>query len=61
MSRHRNPVQERLGAVAGAVGAELSALQAGLQQRAEVAAARATLDLMQDTAHVISKVGVDIV
>lgn len=49
-------MQERLGAVAGAVAAELEALQGGLQRRAEVAAARAMLDLMQDTAHVMSKV-----
>lgn len=54
-----SPLQERLGDVAAAVSAELEALQGGLQRRADIAAARATLDLMQDTAHVMSKVCLD--
>jgi hypothetical protein len=49
-------VQEQLGSVASAVGAELEAIQSGLQRRADIAAARAMLELMQDTAHVMSKV-----
>jgi hypothetical protein len=50
------PAQEQLGDVASAVGAELEAIQGGLQRRADIAAARAMLELMQDTAHVMSKV-----
>lgn len=42
--------------MASAVGAELEAIQGGLQRRADIAAARAMLELMQDTAHVMSKV-----
>jgi hypothetical protein len=49
-------VQEQLGSVAFAVGAELEAIQGGLQRRVDIAAARAMLELMQDTAHVMSKV-----
>jgi hypothetical protein len=43
--------------VAEAVTAELEALHAGLQRRMAIASARAVLELMQDTAHVMSKVG----
>ncbi len=39
-----------------AVQEELQALGEGLQRRASVAAARSTLELMQDTAHAMSKV-----
>ena len=35
----------------------LGALRKGLERRQTVAAARALLELMQDTAHVMSKVG----
>ena len=48
--------QERLLAVIAAVQEELQALGEGLQRRASVAAARSTLELMQDTAHAMSKV-----
>lgn len=53
-------MQERLSEVAAAVSTELEALQGGLQRRADIAAARATLDLMQDTAHVMSKMRKDL-
>ena len=43
-------------AVVEAVRSELAALDEGLQRRLAVAAARSTLELMQDTAHVMSKV-----
>jgi len=42
--------------VIAAVQEELRALGEGLQRRASVAAARSTLELMQDTAHAMSKV-----
>ena len=48
-------LQERLTAVIEAVRAELDALGDGLQRRASVAAARSILELMQDTAHAMSK------
>lgn len=48
--------QERLAAAAAAVSGELAALEEGLQRRLAVAAARSILELMQDTAHVMSKV-----
>ena len=48
-------VQERLNSVIEAVRAELDALAEGLHRRASVAAARSVLELMQDTAHAMSK------
>lgn len=39
-----------------ALRSELSALQHGLERRQEIAAARGTLELMQEVAHVASKV-----
>ena len=48
--------QEKLEGVQKAVQGELNELNAGLQRRNDVAAARGILDLLQDTAHVASKV-----
>lgn len=39
-----------------AIRGQLDALNEGLARRQQVAACRATLELMQDTAHVMSKV-----
>eukprot|EP00884_Botryococcus_braunii_P005660 jgi/Botrbrau1/15095/Bobra.0255s0008.1 len=49
-------VKEKLTAVQAAVGAELEGLGEGLQRRQQIASARALLELMQDAAHVMSKV-----
>lgn len=48
-------VQERLSAAQEAVQAELTALNQGLQKRQQAAKVKALLELMQDTAHVMSK------
>lgn len=48
-------VQERLLAAQEAVQAELTALNQGLQKRQQAARVKALLELMQDTAHVMSK------
>lgn len=50
-------MQERLLAAQKAVQAELTALDQGLQRRQQAAKVKALLELMQDTAHVMSKVG----
>ncbi|KAK9821420.1 hypothetical protein WJX81_002272 [Elliptochloris bilobata] len=49
-------VQTQLEVARGAVAAELEALRAGLARRQAVAQARALLELMQATAHAMSKV-----
>uniref|UniRef100_A0A061S4J7 Conserved oligomeric Golgi complex subunit 2 n=1 Tax=Tetraselmis sp. GSL018 TaxID=582737 RepID=A0A061S4J7_9CHLO len=57
--RMRKPLtelRERLVEVQGTVKAELDKLQDGLQRRKDVATARTILDLLQDAAHVASKV-----
>jgi hypothetical protein len=48
--------QEKLEAVRDSIGGQVGELQTGLQRRQAVAAARELLELMQDTAHVMSKV-----
>ena len=50
-------VQERLSVAQEAVRAELTALNRGLQKRQQAAKVKALLELMQDTAHVMSKAG----
>lgn len=50
-------VQERLSHAQEAVQAELTALNQGLQKRQQAAKVKALLELMQDTAHVMSKAG----
>lgn len=47
--------QAKLEGARGAVAAELEALHAGLARRQAVAQARALLELMQATAHAMSK------
>lgn len=54
--RPRPSRQAKLGAVQAGLEAELAALQQGLGRRQEMAAARATLELMQEVANVASKV-----
>lgn len=49
-------VQERLASAQEAVQTELDVLKQGLQKRQQAAKVRALLKLMQDTAHVMSKV-----
>ncbi len=49
-------LQEQLSSVREEVRTHVDALQGGLRRRQEVAAARQLLELMQDTAHVMSKV-----
>ncbi|BDA46634.1 Conserved oligomeric Golgi complex subunit 2 [Coccomyxa sp. Obi] len=49
-------IKEKLLAVRGEVTAALDALKEGLERRQSVASAKALLELMQDTAHVMSKV-----
>lgn len=49
-------MQDKLLAVRGEVTAALDALKEGLERRQGVASAKALLELMQDTAHVMSKV-----
>ena len=53
---HTYPVQERLTAAQEAVRSELDVLNQGLQKRQQAAKVKALLKLMQDTAHVMSKV-----
>ena len=48
---------ERVAGVRGSLQAELDALGEGLRLRQEAAAARGLLELMQDMAHTMSKVG----
>ncbi len=48
--------QERLHDVQGSIQAELAMLQSGLEKRNEVAGVRSTLELLQEVAHVASKV-----
>ena len=50
-------VQERLTSAQEAVQSELNVLNQGLQKRQQAAKVKALLKLMQDTAHVMSKVG----
>ena len=49
-------VGDKLSAVQAGLQSELNALNQGLQARQETAAARALLELMQDTAHTMTKV-----
>ena len=49
-------MQERLTAAQEAVRSELDVLNQGLQKRQQAAKVKALLKLMQDTAHVMSKV-----
>ncbi|XP_059657376.1 conserved oligomeric Golgi complex subunit 2-like [Cornus florida] len=49
-------IREKILVFRGAVEGSLSALQSGLRQRAEAAAAREALELLLDTFHVVSKV-----
>jgi hypothetical protein len=49
-------LQAQLAQVQQSLQEELSALQQGLQRRQEVAAARSTLELLQEVAHLTSKV-----
>ena len=56
MQRPLQEVSEKLAAVGGSLQGELDALGQGLRRRQETAAARALLELMQDTAHVMAKV-----
>ncbi|KAK9806115.1 hypothetical protein WJX72_002159 [[Myrmecia] bisecta] len=49
-------LKDKLSDVQGSIQSELQALGEGLQRRQQVAVARALLELMQDTAHVLSKV-----
>ncbi|PRW51049.1 conserved oligomeric Golgi complex subunit 2 [Chlorella sorokiniana] len=49
-------LQEKLEAVRSAISEQAGELASGLQRRQAVAEARALLELMQDTAHVMSKV-----
>ncbi|GBF98792.1 hypothetical protein Rsub_11374 [Raphidocelis subcapitata] len=49
-------IRAKLDAVRDGIVAELESLQQGLERRKEIAAARATLELMQEVAHVASKV-----
>ncbi|KAL4854271.1 Conserved oligomeric Golgi complex subunit 2 [Chlorella vulgaris] len=56
MQRPLVELQEKLEAVRDSIGGQVGELQSGLQRRQAVAAARELLELMQDTAHVMSKV-----
>eukprot|EP00891_Asterochloris_glomerata_P006879 jgi/Astpho2/6879/Aster-07878 len=56
MSRPIIKLKEKLQAVHAAVQAELNLLNEGLQRRQQAAAAKALLELMQDTAHAMAKV-----
>eukprot|EP00955_Chlamydomonas_euryale_P066609 359599-Chlamydomonas_euryale.AAC.1 len=53
---HKVHAHEKLGAVQNAVKAELTSLNQGLKRRKEVATARSLLELLQELAHVASKV-----
>ena len=48
--------QRSVGNVAASLEAELSLLNEGLKRRQLIAASRSVLELMQDTAHVMTKV-----
>jgi hypothetical protein len=50
-------MQEKLLAVQRNVSGALDYLQDGLNRRQDVASVRALLEIMQDTAHVMAKVG----
>lgn len=50
-------MQGSIGKVAASLEAELGTLNEGLQRRQLIAASRALLELMQDTAHVMTKAG----
>ena len=50
-------VQDKLLAVRSKVSGALDYLQDGLNRRQDVASVRALLEVMQDTAHVMAKVG----
>lgn len=52
-------IQESLTSAQEAVQSELNVLNQGLQKRQQAAKVKALLKLMQDTAHVMSKVGSD--
>mmetsp|Transcript_36950 Transcript_36950/g.104270 ORF Transcript_36950/g.104270 Transcript_36950/m.104270 type:complete len:768 (-) Transcript_36950:202-2505(-) len=56
MKKPLGELKEKLEGVQGTVQGELDQLQEQLQRRKDVAEARGILDLMQDTAHVASKV-----
>ncbi|KAL4420915.1 hypothetical protein ABPG77_001256 [Micractinium sp. CCAP 211/92] len=59
LARMQSPLLElqgKLEAVRGGIAGASAELQSGLARRQAVAAARALLELMQDTAHVMSKV-----
>lgn len=56
MQRPLLELQEKLEAVRGGIAGASAELQSGLARRQAVAAARTLLELMQDTAHVMSKV-----
>ena len=49
-------LQDKIIAAQAAVQSELDALKQGLQKRQQAAKVKALLELMQDTAHVMSKV-----
>lgn len=57
-SSHSPPafLQDQLTVAQAAVQSELDALNQGLQKRQQAAKVKALLELMQDTAHVMSKV-----
>ncbi|PSC75738.1 conserved oligomeric Golgi complex subunit 2 [Micractinium conductrix] len=56
MQRPLLELQEKLESARGGIAGAAAELQSGLARRQAVAAARALLELMQDTAHVMSKV-----
>lgn len=56
MQRPLQDVGEKIGKVQAQLQAELTALQAGLEQRQEIATARTLLELMQNAAHTLAKV-----
>ena len=49
-------MQDKLLSAQAAVRSELEALNKGLEKRQQAAKVKALLELMQDTAHVMSKV-----
>lgn len=55
--RTRVCMQDKLSVVGDAVRSELQSLGAGLRRRKEVGTARGLLELLQELAHVASKVG----
>ena len=54
-------MQARIPKVPAPLEAELGTLNEGLQRRQLIAASRALLELMQDTAHVMTKAGSELV